>query len=138
MGRGTKEAEEQYNEKVRPDGYPSLADWIAGHSGAAVYRHFDGLSSRNLLYLQGELLRLQSIQDSYDAEDYETGELDAKERARDWDTFYKAALNPNDSKAQDRMRLVKDIRSTLREYSMYRSVRPGAAFLLYGGKTSAH
>ena len=37
-------------------GYPSLAAIIASNPGGAIYRRFDYLSARTLLYMQSELI----------------------------------------------------------------------------------
>ena len=52
-------------------GYPSLAAFIASDSdkSTAIYRRFDRLSARNLLYLQSELVELEAQQDALDEED---------------------------------------------------------------------
>ena len=103
-----------------PQGHPSLAEFIAKHRdhSAAIYRHYDDLAARNILYLQSELAELRSLQIQYDQEDAEPGELDAKERCRDWSMFERLAEEPDGfRREQERMRLILKIRATLNEYS---------------------
>jgi hypothetical protein len=52
-------------------GYPSLAAFIASDKdkSTVIYRRFDRLSARNLLYLQSELAELEVKQDAFDRED---------------------------------------------------------------------
>jgi ABC-type phosphate transport system auxiliary subunit len=77
--------EKDIGETLAPDGYPSLAKFIAKHRdhSTAIYLHCDDLSARNILYLQSELAELRALQLKYDREDAEPGEIDAKERCRD-------------------------------------------------------
>jgi hypothetical protein len=52
-------------------GYPSLASFIASDKdkSTVIYRRFDCLFARNLLYLQSELAELERRQTVFDAED---------------------------------------------------------------------
>lgn len=66
-----------------PD-YPSLAFIIASdpdHS-TVIYRRFDRLSARNLLYLQAELVILEKKQDELDRQDLNSDDMNAKDTAR--------------------------------------------------------
>jgi hypothetical protein len=49
--------------RIRPlDGFPSLADFIASDHDrtSLVFKRFDKLAARNLLYLQSELAELEA------------------------------------------------------------------------------
>jgi hypothetical protein len=99
-------------------GYASLAAFIASdpdHS-TAIYRRFDELSARNLLYLQSELAELKARQDELDQEDIR-GNLDDKRRAKDWKVLRDRA-DSGDINARERLDLIHNIRSKLKEYSM--------------------
>ena len=112
--------EKDIGESLAPDGHPSLAEFIAKHRdhSAAIYRHYDDLSARNILYLQSELAELRALQIRYDQEDAQPGEVDAKERCRDWNMFKTMAEEPGGSRReQERMKLMLKIRATLKEYS---------------------
>jgi hypothetical protein len=112
--------EKHIGETLAPDGHPSLAEFIAKHrdSSTAIYRHYDDLSARNILYLQGELAELRVLQLKYDREDAEPGEIDAKERSRDWNKFKTLAEEPGGNRReQERMKVMLKIRATLKEYS---------------------
>jgi hypothetical protein len=63
--------EKEAVEVVYVKGYPSLAAFIASDrdKSTAIYRRFDRLSARNLLYLESELQELEERQDALDAED---------------------------------------------------------------------
>jgi hypothetical protein len=102
------------------DGFPSLAAFIArdpDHT-SLVFKRFDRLAARNLLYLQSELAELQAKQDQFDAQDQALGmgNFHAKECAMNWESFRDASKANNDQQ-KERMKLVVDIREKLKEYS---------------------
>ena len=100
-------------------GYPSLAAFIAkdpDHS-TAIYRRFDRLSARNLLHLQAELSTLEKKQDELDRLDLNSDDLDAKDKARNWDTLLARAASGNDDEAKERVKVAKEIREKIKEYS---------------------
>ena len=99
-------------------GYPSLAAFIASdcdHS-TAIYRRFDRLSARNLLYLQSDLTELEATQDALDAE-YLRASTDDKQSARSWQALKRKAKLPGSLKEQRRLEVALEIREKIREYS---------------------
>ena len=116
----SEDEEKDIGMNLAPKGHPSLAEFIAKHRdhSTAIYRHYDDLSARNILYLQSELAELRALQIRYDQEDAQPGEVDAKERCRDWNMFKMLAEEPGGSRReQERMKLMLKIRATLKEYS---------------------
>jgi hypothetical protein len=107
-------------EVVYVKGYPSLAAFIASDQdkSTAIYRRFDRLSARNLLYLQSELQELEARQDALDAEDLH-GDLQAKKSARNWQVLKKRAKQQNNEREKERLELAFEIRDKLKEYSAY-------------------
>jgi hypothetical protein len=107
-------------EVVYVKGYPSLAAFIASDrdKSTAIYRRFDRLSARNLLYLQSELQELEARQDALDAEDLR-GDLQTKKSARNWQVLKKRANQQNNEREKERLELVFEIRDKLKEYSAY-------------------
>ncbi|KAL3475864.1 hypothetical protein BJX99DRAFT_228755 [Aspergillus californicus] len=101
-------------------GFPSLADFIASdhdHS-TFIYKRFDRLSARNLLYMQSELAELEALQDQYDQCDFRARSGDANAGRRDWRTFNERA-NDADGRFPDderQMKLTLEIRQKLKEY----------------------
>lgn len=79
-------------------GYPSLAAFISSDRDkiTAIYRRFDQLSARNLLYLQNDLVELEARQGKYDAEDRQrtTGE---RASSRDWEILMNKASESNNT-----------------------------------------
>src|SRR5437762_10304769 len=61
------EAWEQY-----PEGYPRFAAFIAhdADKSTTIFRRFERLAARNLLYLEGELFELEAKQDKLDEDDW--------------------------------------------------------------------
>jgi hypothetical protein len=78
-------------------GYPSLANFIASDRDRTtlIYKRFDELAARNLLYLAAELA--------------------TKQCARNFSDF-KKAQEANEPKQQERWELMKQIRDTLKDY----------------------
>ena len=97
-------------------GYPSLAAFIASDADRStqIYRRFDRLAARNLLYLQSELAELEARQDSLDAADFR-GTLEEKAGARNWETL-RAKAAVGGQREQERLDLALQIRSKLSEY----------------------
>lgn len=82
-----------------------------------IFKRFDSLAARNLLYLQSELARLEAQLSEYDEADYKArGDLgwDARQCARSWNTFKRT--HENSIEQRKRWELHEDIRITLREY----------------------
>lgn len=93
-----------------PDGYPSLAAFMASDRDrtAMIFRRFDRLSARTLLYLQSELAEMEARLAEYDEQDR------AQPGARNWEVFKQNAQDQ-----PDRMDLVKRIKESMLEYSEY-------------------
>jgi hypothetical protein len=100
-------------------GYPSLAAIIASDSGAAIYRRFDRLSARTLLYMQSELSELESELETLERADLHNLEDGANEPHRDWNLFKAKAEDPDNEKWRQRMALVKEIQEKLKIYRGY-------------------
>lgn len=96
-------------------GFPSLASFIASDRDktTVIFKRFDMLSARNLLYLQSELAELQARQELFDKEDLNASKA-VKQCARNWHDFLHQAEENEGQK--ERMKLVKQIRETIKEY----------------------
>jgi len=70
---------------ARLEGYPSFAEFITQDQDAAIYRKFERLSTRNLLYLQSELHHLEGQLQQLDRDDAkDIRNEDAQKAAREW------------------------------------------------------
>jgi hypothetical protein len=102
----------------RLTGYPSLAAFIASDRDRTtlIYKRFDELAARNLLYLQSELAELHSKQRAFDQQDL-IADMHTKQCARNYSAFEKAASQPTVYADQkERWDLAKKIREALKEY----------------------
>ncbi|KAL4805153.1 hypothetical protein BDV18DRAFT_25436 [Aspergillus unguis] len=101
----------------RKEGFADVARWIAldPDSETFIYRKFDELAARNLLYLQAELLVLEKELDKLDRSDANSADMDLKDAIRTWETLT-WRCDTNDKKAQDRMALILRTREKLKEY----------------------
>ncbi|KAF2666786.1 hypothetical protein BT63DRAFT_427199 [Microthyrium microscopicum] len=99
-------------------GYPSLTRFITSDHDRTtlVFRRFDDLAVRNLLYLQSELAELKKKQESFDEEDRSIkAGREMKGCAMSWLKSQEMA-KAGDAKQQERVDLAKDIRVKLKEY----------------------
>ena len=107
-------------ELARPDrsldqleGYPAFAHFIARDRDAAIYRKFERLSARNLLYQQSELHDLERQLEELDQEDARDIENEAAQKcAVQWKYF----SNDQSEQAQRRRTLQATIKLKLKEY----------------------
>ena len=100
-------------------GYPSFANFIAEDADAAIYRKYERLSARNLLYLQSELHELEGDLEDLDARDFEEREVndsEAQQIARYWKSYSRSGSK----RAVERRELQGRIRRTIKEYRMHR------------------
>ena len=98
------------------NGFPSVAQFIAQDKdkSSTVYRRFDRLAARNLLYQQSRLQQLEKKQQSLDDEDLQNGDLDSKRAATCWEEF--EALAKVRERERERMETAEEIEKHLRAY----------------------
>ncbi|KAK6353969.1 hypothetical protein TWF730_008389 [Orbilia blumenaviensis] len=95
-------------------GYPSTAAIMSTDPELSVYRRFDRLNARNLLYYQAELMYIEAELDKLDEEDRMMKEPEAKHHLK----HFKELWEGSDSRTIKRRNLVMDMRYLLKEYSM--------------------
>jgi hypothetical protein len=102
-----------HSERRFINGFPAVADLIASDpdKSASVYRCFHRLSSRNLLYIEAELLRLEKQQDDLDLEDsfQDPGTLQC---FRSWEML----CSSQEPRQKKRVELILKIQEKLKEY----------------------
>ena len=99
----------------RLNGYPSFANFIAADADAAIYRKYERLSARHLLYLQSELHELEGQLEELDFKDVKDGDTvgpEAKKLARLWPHFSQG----NSEKALQHRKLQNSIGHKLKAY----------------------
>lgn len=113
------------------NGFPRVADKIASDPDktTTIYRRFDKLSARNLLFLESEIAELEALQNKYDADDLLAANQVVIECHSDWRKFERYA-NEKDQNGKltqpnqaAKMELALKIKGKLKEYRTSRSRR---------------
>jgi hypothetical protein len=107
------------------DGYPALARWMAQDpdNETLIFRKFDSLSTRNLLYLQAELFDIERRMFELERQIPASRNVTLMESVRRWETFVDEAAR-NLAQGQLRpekelMELVVVMREKLKEYRKF-------------------
>jgi len=100
----------------RLPGYPSLAHFVASDRDRTtlIYKRYDELAARNLLYLQSELAELETRQRKLDQQDL-GADMSTLQCARSFTDMHEA-VRAKDARQEERWELIKQIRETLKEY----------------------
>lgn len=93
-------------------GYPKLAGRMEQLPETAIFRRFDALNARNLLYLQAELTSIE--EDLINLERKDSIDSDKQRYATDWYWLSQS----QDQGSTDQLDLVHKMRATLKQYSM--------------------
>lgn len=98
------------------NGYASVANFIAKDQDrtSTIYRRFDRVAARNLLYLQSKLQQLEATQDDFDDQDLHSNDKDSKKAATSWEDFENLA-NFRD-REKKRMEVAEEIQKTIKTY----------------------
>jgi hypothetical protein len=97
-------------------GFAGLAEFIASdkeHS-TSIYRQFEKLAARNILYLQSELRALDLQLEELDRDD--ARDFDAIGSAMDWQLLCELAKEPDNHREKERLELIYKIREKVKEY----------------------
>ncbi|MCJ1236974.1 hypothetical protein MMC14_004958 [Varicellaria rhodocarpa] len=95
------------------EGYPTFAEFIARDNDATIYRKFESLSARNLLYKQSELHELERRLEELDWEDArDIDNEEAQQGARLWEHF----RNDTNARAILRRELQEKIETKIKAY----------------------
>ena len=98
-------------------GFALVASKVASDADktTTIYRRFDELSARNLLFYQVELAELEEQLKEYDEEDSQARDEASVECQRDWSEFERSA-GEGVVREKKRMELVMKIREKLEKY----------------------
>ena len=102
-------------------GFPSLAAFIASDKGKTthIYRRFERLGARNLLYIQDELAELENRLDEFDREDARQPR-EEKKSLRNYSLLMdRVAEEDSDEREYQRLKLILKIRERMKEYREY-------------------
>jgi hypothetical protein len=99
-------------------GFASLAAYIAEDKdkSISIYRSFQRLSARNLLYLEAEISELEEQLDYFDNE-LHRADAETQRWARSWKGLVASSNeNPPNPRAKERINIVIRIRKLMKEY----------------------
>ena len=99
-----------------PNGFASVAAFIARDQDntSTIYRRFDRLAARNLLYLQAKLQKLETIQDELDQESLRSPDEDSTRAATSWEEF--EALAKTRETERKLMEVAEEIEVAIKKY----------------------
>jgi hypothetical protein len=113
--------------KMQLEGFAEFSQFIASDDALSLYRRFDGVGSRNILYYQAELQYLEQQLEDLDSADLEvlqreSGEAEEKDlidsAARAWESF-QYQNEEGEERQRSRMTLVLRIREVMKEYGEF-------------------
>jgi hypothetical protein len=96
----------------RLEGYPTFAAFIARDRDAAIYRKFEHMSARSLLYLQSELHELEGKLEGLDDADSKSSSFETEAVGRAWH-HYNSETN---ERGKEHRQLQAEIKIKLKEY----------------------
>ena len=113
-----QDVEMALKEREYPNGFASVAEFIVKDPDktSTIFKRFDQLAARNLLYLQAKLLKLQAIQDDLDEEDLKTQDKDLKKAATSWEDFENFASKDDVRKRMENAEKIQEALKTYRKY----------------------
>jgi hypothetical protein len=94
------------------EGYPRLACHMGSFSSAQIFRRFSSINSQNLLYLQAELVHLETKLRRLEGVDKSAQAENRPLYSRDW--YW---LNESRFENGEQLQTVLEIRQRLKEYS---------------------
>ncbi|KAF2204293.1 hypothetical protein GQ43DRAFT_388278 [Delitschia confertaspora ATCC 74209] len=113
------------SETVQPkpylEGFPSLSALLSSDPDLQVYRRFNRLTARNLLYLQAEILDLETRLKEFDTEDLEVVSseesewMEVKLSSQCWEVFRERAED-GCPREKERLDLILKVRERLGDY----------------------
>jgi len=116
---GNKDVEKHAGQtsQQKPLGFAALSSLMAsdGAQELFVFRKFDEISARNLLYMQCELLSIEERLKKCDKKLASSGDIDLEEAAETWEVMVEQARDGR-TEAQEMMELVREMRSKVKEY----------------------
>lgn len=117
------------------DGYAKLATLMGAYPEIAIVRRFSALNAQGILYLQAELVYLESRLRGYEDEDRKSGDQNRVDFALDFTKLSNITLNPtrDGTLADDHERVLKgrrwtliEIQRKLKAYSKHKSSTEGS------------
>lgn len=112
------DAENAIPRKHKLRGFPTVVAFVPSDSDntSFIFRRFNKLSARNLLYLQSRLQQLEVDQAVLDEEDLENGDIQSKKAATSWEDFEASAKQRE--RERKRMEIAEQNESLIKRYRM--------------------
>jgi hypothetical protein len=101
--------------KNYPTGYPRLCERIAVKPETGIYRRFDALNARHLLYLQAELCILERRLRQQEVRDKKDGTGKRSEYAVDYESMLEEPRN----QTKTQLEMIQQMHDKLNQYSEY-------------------
>lgn len=103
---------------AQTDGYPALADFLVQDvdNETYVFRKFERLAARNILYLQGELIKLESDVDALEREARDSTDPDVHLSLRSWAELDDNSQDPKREFEKKAKKIAEDVEVKLRKY----------------------
>ena len=112
--------------ETSPEGYPKLAALQGTYPQLGIYRRFSTLNARNLLYLQAELVILETNLNEYTNKDRVAEDQNARLHNKNWYFLNKR----KDGVVNSQWHTMLRVREKLKEYSRAPLDRANGFFLL--------
>lgn len=125
----TRDTEKSSQPPEYLEGFAEFAQYLGSSSELALFRRFDVVSTRNLLYLQAQLLSVEAQLEHQDDLDMKVSRLGGDESmkvllaAKDWASF--RLQSKEDDIQNAKMETVMELRKLMKEYREFKS-RSGA------------
>lgn len=100
------------------DGYPGLAQLMGHDESLGLFKKFSALNSRNLLYMQAELLDLEIKLETYTQADNEMPRTDQRAHYARSASQLRRSLCSTEESDRRQWQLMLEVRRKLEEYSM--------------------
>jgi signal transduction histidine kinase len=101
--------------KTHPSGYPRFSERIAVRPETGIYRRFDALNARRILYLQAELCIMEKQLRRLEERDSK----DESGKKSNYATDYQSMLQTPLNEYRQQLELVGRMQSKLEQYSKY-------------------
>lgn len=101
----------------KPLGFAALSSLMASdeEQELLIFRKFNEISARNLLYMQCELLSIEERLKRCDRKLSSSGDMNLEEAAETWEVMVEQAKDEK-TEAREMMELVKELRVKIKEY----------------------
>jgi hypothetical protein len=108
--------------KMNPtsEGFATIAEWIAldPNNETFIFRKFDRLAARNLLYLHARIMVLETEFERLDKEVAQSNDMALKDAARTWEQLVQKDSEGHEH-ARRHIKLVIEMKQALKEYCMF-------------------